>query len=111
MPTLRVCFLTLIQGSKYTDFVCRQEYSSGSSLTTRRLHLQNTEGHMEAYITAVQQYGFENKLPEILQQKADEERVANSQRVPFSMTAFREQLVKVIVSNDLVCYFLAVFPF
>jgi hypothetical protein len=65
---------------------------------------------MEAYLAAVQKYGFTNKLPKILQQQADEQRIINAQRVPFSMAAFREQLVKVFVSNDLVCYFLAVFP-
>ncbi|KAJ7483666.1 hypothetical protein FB451DRAFT_1235276 [Mycena latifolia] len=81
--------------------LCPQEYGTGSSLTTRRLHLQNTEGHMEAYLAAVQKYGFTNKLPECLQQQAEEQRIVNAQRVPFSMAAFREQLVKVFVSNDL----------
>ncbi|KAJ7437334.1 hypothetical protein FB451DRAFT_1305801 [Mycena latifolia] len=87
--------------------LCPQEYGTGPSLTTRRLHLQNTEGHMEAYLAAVQKYGFTNKLPECFQQQADEQRIINVQRVPFSMAAFREQLVKVFVSNDLICYFLA----
>ncbi|KAJ7936659.1 hypothetical protein B0H13DRAFT_2303349 [Mycena leptocephala] len=50
--------------------LCPQEYGSGSSLTTRRLHLQNTEGHMEVYLAAVQRYGFTNKLPEFLQHQA-----------------------------------------
>ncbi|KAJ7453116.1 hypothetical protein FB451DRAFT_1281733, partial [Mycena latifolia] len=81
--------------------LCPQEYGTGSSLTTRRLHLQTTEGHMESYLAAVQKYGFTNKLPEFLQQQADEQRIINAQRVPFSMAAFREQLVKVFVSNDL----------
>ena len=58
---------------------------------------------MEAYLAAVQKYGFTNKLPEVLQQQADNERITNVQRVPFFMAAFREQLVKVFVSNDLVC--------
>jgi hypothetical protein len=62
------------------------------------------------YLAAVQKYGFENKLPEFLQQQADEERHINAQRVPFSMAAFREQLVKVFISNDLVCHLLTVFP-
>jgi hypothetical protein len=65
---------------------------------------------MEAYLAAVQKYGFENKLPQFLEQKANDQHIVNAQRVPFSMTAFREQLVKVFVSNDLVCYFLAMFP-
>jgi hypothetical protein len=65
---------------------------------------------MEAYLAAVQRYGFTNKLPEFLQHQADKQCIVNAQRVPFSMAAFREKLVKVFVSNDLVCYFLAVFP-
>jgi hypothetical protein len=109
MSTLLVRFLSLIQAHD-TDLSYRQEYSTGSSLSTRRLHFQNTEGHMEAYLAAVQKYGFENKLPQFLEQKANDQRIVNAQRVPFSMTAFREQLVKVFVSNDLVCYFLAMFP-
>ncbi|KAJ7722417.1 hypothetical protein B0H16DRAFT_1473400 [Mycena metata] len=56
---------------------------------------------MEAYIAAVQEYGFANKLPEYCQQKEDKQRLVNAQRVPFSMAAFREQLVKVFMSNDL----------
>jgi hypothetical protein len=64
---------------------------------------------MEVYLAAVQKYGFPNKLLEFLQQ-ADEQHIFNAQRVPFSMAAFQEQLVKVFMSNNLVCYFLAVFP-
>ncbi|KAJ7711109.1 hypothetical protein B0H16DRAFT_1745409 [Mycena metata] len=59
--------------------LCPQEYRAGSSLSTRHLHLQNTEGHMEVYIAAVQEYGFANKLPEYHQQKEDEQCLVNAQ--------------------------------
>jgi hypothetical protein len=42
-----------------------QIYSPNTSLSTHclLLHLQNTPGHLEEYLAAVEKYGFKNKLP------------------------------------------------
>ncbi|KAJ7820057.1 hypothetical protein B0H14DRAFT_2600171, partial [Mycena olivaceomarginata] len=41
------------------------------------------------------------KLPEALQKEREEQRARDMQRTPFSIAAFEEKLVQVIVSNDL----------
>jgi hypothetical protein len=80
-----------------------QIYGPNTSLTTRRSHLQNAPGHPEAYIAAVEQYGFANRLPAELARQVAENRALSQNRIPFSMNTFTEQLVKVFVANDLVC--------
>ncbi|KAJ6563867.1 hypothetical protein B0H19DRAFT_1067474 [Mycena capillaripes] len=74
---------------------------------------KNTEGHMEVYLAAVQKYGFTNMLLEFLQQQADKQCIVNAQRVPLSMAAFREQLVKLPPckkSTDMVGYWMVQCP-
>ncbi|KAF7358289.1 putative AC transposase [Mycena venus] len=73
-------------------------------LTTRRLHLQNAPGHPEEYFTAVEQYGFANKLPAELARQVAENRALSLNRISFSMNTFMEQLVKVFVANDLLIH-------
>lgn len=80
-----------------------QIYGPNTSLSTRRLHLQNAPGHPEEYLTAVEQYGFANKLPAELARQVAEDRALSLNRIPFSVNTFTEQLVKVFVANDLVC--------
>ncbi|KAJ7818449.1 hypothetical protein B0H13DRAFT_1922228 [Mycena leptocephala] len=86
----------LLHTDKSEDF-----YASGSSLTTRRNHLQS-EGHVNVYIDIVTKHGLTNKLPAERQRLLAEQRAAERQRLPFTMTAFTEQLLKVFVTNDLV---------
>jgi hypothetical protein len=83
-------------------FFASQIYSPNISLSTRRLHLQNTPRHPEEYLAAVEKYGFENKLPVELAHQVAENRAFSLNRIPFSMNTFTEQLAKVFVANDLV---------
>ncbi|KAJ6562932.1 hypothetical protein B0H10DRAFT_1966344 [Mycena sp. CBHHK59/15] len=62
-----------------------QIYGPNTSLTTRRLHLQNAPGHPEEYLAAVEQYGFANKLPAELARQVAKDRVLSLNRIPFSM--------------------------
>ncbi|KAJ7435287.1 hypothetical protein FB451DRAFT_1194759 [Mycena latifolia] len=76
-------------------------YASGSSLTTHRRHLES-DRHMNAYLDIVTKHGLVNKLPAEHQRQLVEQRAIELQQLPFSMTAFTEQLIKVFVTNDLV---------
>jgi hypothetical protein len=78
----------------------RQIYTSGSSLTTRRRHL--AKEHLEDYLSFIAQNNLPNKLPDALRKQRQEQRARDSQRIPFSIEVFEEQLIAVIVSNDLV---------
>ncbi|KAJ7435286.1 hypothetical protein FB451DRAFT_1418305 [Mycena latifolia] len=75
-------------------------YASGSSLTTHRRHLES-DRHMNAYLDIVTKHGLVNKLPAEHQRQLVEQRAIELQQLPFSMTAFTEQLIKVFVTNDL----------
>lgn len=87
---------------------CRKVYASGSSLSTRRTHLQS-DGHIQTYLDIVTKHGLENKLPTERRRQAEEQRAKDLQRIPFSMKAFSEQLMKVFVANDLVCLVLTIY--
>lgn len=78
----------------------RQVYSSGSSLTTRRKHLG--KDHRPQYLQLIADRKLPNKLPEALQKEREEQRARDMQRTLFSIAAFEEKLVQVIVSNNLV---------
>jgi putative NADPH-quinone reductase len=58
-----------------------QIYGPDTSLTTRRTHLQNTLGHPEEYLAAVEQYGFANKLPAELARQVAEHRAMSLNRL------------------------------
>ena len=77
-----------------------QLYSSGSSLTTRRKHLG--KHHLEEYLTLIANRNLVNKLPDALLRERDKQRARDFQWTPFSIQAFEQQLMTVIVSNDLV---------
>lgn len=77
-----------------------QLYASGSSLTTRRRHLGKE--HVQRYLELIQTRQLPNKLPEFLRKQREEDHARDIQRTPFSIKAFQDKLVSVIVSNDLV---------
>ncbi|KAJ7465958.1 hypothetical protein FB451DRAFT_1486159 [Mycena latifolia] len=83
----------------YKCRLCPQVYSSGSSLTTRRKHLG--KDHRPQYLQLIADRKLPNKLPEALRKEREEQRARDMQRTPFSIAAFEEKLVQVIVSNDL----------
>ncbi|KAJ7923208.1 hypothetical protein B0H13DRAFT_1865160 [Mycena leptocephala] len=76
--------------------LCPKVYSSGSSLTTRRNHLQS---HADDYDHIISKYKLPNKLPAV--RRKQREQNEELRRAPFSIAAPTDQLVKVIVSNDL----------
>lgn len=77
-----------------------QLYAAASSLTTRRRHLGKE--HLQQYLTLVETRKLPNKLPDALRKQRQEEHARAMQRTAFSIKAFEDQLVAVIVSNDLV---------
>jgi hypothetical protein len=89
-----------IISSKSDSHVARQVYAAASSLSTRRAHLAS---HESEYLEIIQKYHWENKLPKERVKQIAKQRAENLQRIPFSVLALTDQLVKVIVSNDLVC--------
>lgn len=77
-----------------------QPYAAGSSLSTRRRHLEKE--HLTEYLALIAARKLENKLPGALLKRWQEQWAKDMQRTPFSIAAFEEKLVTVIVSNDLV---------
>jgi hypothetical protein len=88
-----------IISSRSDSHVARQVYATASSLSTRRAHLAS---HESEYLDIIQRYGWENKLPKERIKQLAKQRAENLQRIPFSVLALTDQLVRVIVSNDLV---------
>lgn len=78
----------------------RQIYAAASSLSTRRTHLGNL--HEPEYLALIQARNLPNKLPAATLRQREEKRAKDAARTLFSVKAFEDQLVTVIVSNDLV---------
>jgi hypothetical protein len=76
-----------------------QPYAAGSSLSTRRRHLEKE--HLTEYLALIGARKLTNKLPGALLKQWQEQRAKDMQQTPFSIAAFEEKLVTVIVSNDL----------
>ncbi|KAJ7448703.1 hypothetical protein FB451DRAFT_1532285 [Mycena latifolia] len=88
-----------IEHRGYKCRLCPQLYAAGSSLTTRRRHLGKE--HSPAYLALIATRKLPNKLPDVLRKQRQEQRARDMQRIPFSIQAFENELVTVIVSNDL----------
>ncbi|KAK6984116.1 hypothetical protein R3P38DRAFT_3232364 [Favolaschia claudopus] len=79
--------------------LCSKVYSGGSSLTTRRDHLDSDTKHYEQYIEIITKYNLPNKLSK--ERRKQREAGVEAERLPFTIPALTAQLVKVIVSNKL----------
>lgn len=86
----------------HSHHILRRVYAAGTSVSSRRKHLEGP--HLTEYLDALRQHTWKRK-PSADRAKQLAEH-ANYQRIPFSATALANQLVKVVVSNDLVCQFI-----
>jgi hypothetical protein len=86
-----------------SHLILRRVYASGTSVSSRRKHLEGQ--HLPEYLDAIHQHNWARK-PSADRAKKLEERRTNYHRIPFSAAALANQLVRVVVSNDLVCYFI-----
>ena len=79
---------------------CQKSDASGSSHTTRRHHLGKE--HLSEYLTLIDTRKLPNKLPDALLKQRQEQRARDLEPTAFSIQAFEDQLITVVVSNDLV---------
>ena len=79
---------------------CRQVYLSGSSLATRRCHI--SKAHYPEYMEYITKNKLANKLPDALLKQRQEQRQKALNHPIFTIPAFKDHLVSMIVSNDLV---------
>ncbi|KAJ7362435.1 hypothetical protein DFH08DRAFT_950698 [Mycena albidolilacea] len=79
--------------------LCPQIYAAASSLSTHRTHLGNL--HEPEYLVFIQAQNLPNKLPAATLRQREEKRAKDAARTLFSVKAFEDQLVTVIVLNDL----------
>lgn len=87
--------------TSHSIFVFRCFRAKGNSVSTLRAHLERD--HLAEYQAVVDARGWGSMLPKAQAEKIRVQREnADSTRPPFSMAGLYNQLVKVIVTNDLV---------
>ncbi|KAF7372280.1 Zinc finger BED domain-containing protein 4 [Mycena venus] len=97
-PEMKYFFGRHTQSKTWKCRVCSRVYASGTSVSSRRKHLEGQ--HLDEYLDAIHQHTWARK-PSADHEKQLEERRTNYQRVPYSTAALANQLVRVVVSNDL----------
>ncbi|KAJ6449125.1 ribonuclease H-like domain-containing protein [Mycena sanguinolenta] len=97
-PEMKYFFGRHTQSGTWKCCMCSCVYAAGTSISSRRKHLEGQ--HVDEYLDAIHQHTWAHKPSADHAQQLEGQRT-NHQRVPFSTASLANQLVRVIVSNDL----------